>query len=262
MKLFFLGTGTSHGVPMIGCDCEVCRSKDPRNHRGRSSIHVVMGGQSIQVDAAPELRLQCVREGIREVDLFILTHEHADHLAGLDDLRRFCDSKGGKALDLYSTPAALARLSAMFPYAMCEVAANRSYLALRTHTMPQKLELPGGTIESVLLPHGRMQTLGLVFTERETGARLAYYTDCKTVPDAAVELARGSDVVVLDGLRPCEHPTHMTISEATAIAARIGAPLSYLTHLTHNVDHGPTEANLPPGVLLGYDGLRIEIPGR
>jgi phosphoribosyl 1,2-cyclic phosphate phosphodiesterase len=259
MELIFLGTGTSHGVPMIGCHCGVCRSADPRNQRGRSSVHVVMDGLHVQVDAAPEFRLQCVREDLGRIDHFILTHEHADHMAGMDDLRRFCDFKGGEAMDVFSTPAGLQRMRDVFPYAIMDKPVSRSYVAFRLHQMPERLELPQGVIESTLLPHGRVQTLGLVFTERSSGRKLAYFTDCKTVTARGVELARGADLVVLDGLRPQDHPTHMTISEAVAMAALIGAPSNYLTHLTHHVDHGPIEASLPEGVRLAYDGLRVRL---
>ncbi len=259
MDIIFLGTGTSHGVPMIGCQCGVCRSTDPRNQRTRSSVHVVMDGLHVQVDAAPEFRLQCVRENIDWIDLFILTHEHADHVGGMDDLRRFCDFLGGKALPVYTTPEAALRLHSVFPYAMGETPRSKGYAAFRVAHMLKRMELPQGTIESTRLPHGPVQTLGLVFTERSSGRRFAYYTDCKSVPHEAKVLARGADLVVLDGLRPQEHPTHMTIAEAVEAAREIGAPETLLTHFTHHVDHGPVEAELPPGVGLAYDGLRVKL---
>jgi phosphoribosyl 1,2-cyclic phosphate phosphodiesterase len=123
--------------------------------------------------------------------------------------------------------------------------------------MPARIELPQGTIESTLLPHGGVNTLGLVFTEKSSGKKFTYYTDCKRVPREAVELARGSELVVLDGLRPDPHPSHMSISEAVAVAEEIGAPMTYLTHLTHATDHAAGEAALPPHVRLAYDGLRL-----
>ncbi len=259
MDIIFLGTGTSHGVPMIGCQCGVCRSTDPRNQRTRSSVHVVMDGLHIQVDAAPEFRLQCVRESIDWIDLFILTHEHADHVSGMDDLRRFCDFHGGKALPVYTTPEAAARLAMIFPYAMGGAPRSKGYAAFQVADMPKRLELPQGIIESTRLPHGPMNTLGLVFTERSSGRRFAYYTDCKSVPNEARVLARGADLVVLDGLRPEEHPTHMTISEAIAVAHDLGGRRTLLTHFTHQVDHGPMAATMPTGVGLSYDGLRVRL---
>jgi phosphoribosyl 1,2-cyclic phosphate phosphodiesterase len=259
MEVIFLGTGTSQGVPIIACDCRVCTSADPRNHRTRASIHVVMDGLRIQVDAAPELRLQCIRERVRQADIFILTHGHADHIAGMDDLRRFCDQLGGTALTVYSTEEGMGRVLAMYPYAMAERPISKGYAAFKLVAMPEILELPQGTIQSTLLPHGGLSTLGLVFTERSSGKKVAYYTDCKRVPGAAVELARGSDAVVLDGLRPLPHPSHMSIEEAVAVAQQIGASATWITHLTHLNDHGELDASLPAGIAAAYDGLRLRL---
>ena len=259
MEVIFLGTGTSQGVPMIACDCAVCRSPDPRNRRTRTSIHVVMDGLHVQVDAAPEFRLQCLRERIEAMDLFILTHGHADHIAGMDDLRRFCDLLGGTALTVYSTTEGMGRVLAMYPYAMAERPIAKGYAAFRLLEMPAVLDLPQGTIRSTLLPHGGINTLGLVFTERSSGRRLAYYTDCKRVPREAIELARGVEALVLDGLRPTPHPSHLSIAEAVEIAREIGSPTTWLTHLTHHTDHGPAETELPVGVRFAYDGLRLNL---
>ena len=259
MEVVFLGTGTSQGVPMIACDCAVCTSADPRNRRTRSSIHVEMDGLHVQVDATPEFRLQCLREDIRQLDLFILTHGHADHITGMDDLRRFCDLAGGQALNVYTTDEGMARVLAIFPYAIAERPVAKGYVAFKLQEMPGALELPQGTIRSTLLPHGGINTLGLVFEERSSGRKFVYYNDCKRVTREALELARGADVVALDGLRPEPHPTHMNIAEACAAAAEIGAPLTYLTHLTHTIDHAACEPTLPRGVKLAYDGLRFKI---
>ena len=259
MEVIFLGTGTSQGVPMIACGCAVCRSEDPRNRRTRTSLHVVMDGLHIQVDAAPEFRLQCLRERIEAMDFFILTHGHADHIAGMDDLRRFCDLLGGNALTVYSTTEGMGRVLAMYPYAMAERPIAKGYAAFRLLEMPTTLDLPQGTIQSTLLPHGGINTLGLVFTERSSGRRFAYYTDCKRVPREALELARGVDALALDGLRPTPHPSHLSIAEAIEVARDIGAPATWLTHLTHHTDHGPAEAELPEGVRFAYDGLRLRL---
>ena len=211
MEVIFLGTGTSQGVPMIACDCAVCTSTDPRNQRTRASIHVVMDGLHVQVDASPEFRLQCLREKIQKLDVFILTHGHADHIAGMDDLRRFCDLHGGTALTVYTTEEGKARTRAMFPYAMGEKPAAKGYAAFKLIGLPPVLDLPQGTIQSTLLPHGGVNTLGLVFTERSSSKKFVYYTDCKSVPAEAIALARGADAVVLDGLRATPHPSHLSI---------------------------------------------------
>jgi phosphoribosyl 1,2-cyclic phosphate phosphodiesterase len=257
MELVFMGTGTSQGVPMIAHPVGGCDLENPKNWRTRTSIHVVMDGHHIQVDAAPEFRMQCIQCGIEAVDTFILTHHHADHILGMDDLRRFCDLKGGVALPVYSNPAGLERVGAIFPYAIMDKPKVRGYPAFDLQPMPAVLDLPGGRVESIALPHGPIEVLGLVFTEASSGKKLVYYTDCKQVDADARALAEGADVVVLDGLRPNPHPSHMTVEEATRTAVEIGAPLSYLTHMTYIVDHESTEADLPENVHLAFDGLRI-----
>ena len=258
MEIVFLGTGTSQGVPMIahpqtgGCDLE-----NPMNWRTRTSIHVEMGGHHIQVDAAPEFRMQCIQNSIESIDTFILTHPHADHILGMDDLRRFCDVKGGTALPVYSTLDGLQRIRDIYPYAILDKPLVRGYPAFKLEVMPKELEVPGGLIESVILPHGKMQVLGLVFTENETGKKCAYYTDCSEVGEEARLIAEGADVVILDGLRPNPHPSHMTVAQATQTALEMGAQMSFLTHMTYMVDHAMTEAELPATVRLAYDGLRV-----
>jgi phosphoribosyl 1,2-cyclic phosphate phosphodiesterase len=259
MELIFFGTGTSQGVPMIACDCPVCRSTDPRNRRTRASVHVVMDGLHIQVDAAQEFRLQCLRENVRQLDLFILTHGHTDHITGMDDLRRFCDLLGGEGLPVYSTAEGISRVLAIYPYAIMERPVVKGYPAFKLKELPPVLELPQGTIHSTLLPHGGINTLGLIFTERSTGQKLAYYTDCKRVPREAIALARGSNLVVLDGLRPLPHPSHMSIPDAVAVAQEIAAPRTLLTHLTHLSDHALLAAELPAGIEPAYDGLRVKL---
>jgi phosphoribosyl 1,2-cyclic phosphate phosphodiesterase len=259
MEVIILGSGTSQGVPMIGCPCAVCHSPDPRNRRTRTSVHVVMDGLHVQVDAAPELRLQCLQQGVAQVDLFILTHGHTDHIVGMDDLRRFCDMRDGGALPIYTTPEGRSRVQAIFPYAIVERARVGGYPAFRLLDLPAVLDLPQGTIHSTLLPHGGTQTLGLVFTERSSGRRFAYYTDCKALTAEAVALAQGVDALVIDGLRPLPHPSHLSIAEAIAAARALGAGRVWLTHLTHLTDHATTESELAPGTALAYDGLRISL---
>jgi phosphoribosyl 1,2-cyclic phosphate phosphodiesterase len=259
MEVTILGSGTSQGVPMIACDCPVCNSSDPRNQRTRCSIHVVMDGLHLQVDAAQEFREQCLRHGVKRIDLFILTHGHADHVAGMDDLRRFCDLRGGRALTIYSTEEGMDRVAAIYPYAIAERPIAQGYPAFTLARMPPVLELEQGVVRSTRLPHGKLDVLGLVFEERSTGSKFVYYTDCKRVPAEALALARGAQAVVLDGLRPEEHPTHLNIAQAIAVARDIGAPVTYLTHLTHAIDFGPFEPTLPSGVRLAYDGLRLKL---
>jgi phosphoribosyl 1,2-cyclic phosphate phosphodiesterase len=218
-----------------------------------------MDGLHVQVDAAPEFRLQCLKEGVAQLDLFILTHGHSDHIAGMDDLRRFCDLREGGAFTVHTTAEGRARVLAIYPYAIADRASIRGYPAFRLADMPPVMELPQGTIRSTLLPHGATQTIGLVFAEKSTGATFAYYTDCKLLTAEAIELARGSDGVILDGLRPLPHPSHMSIDEAVQAGRGLGAKRVWLTHLTHLTDHASAEAALPPGFALAYDGLRIRL---
>jgi len=259
MEIVFMGTGTSHGVPMIAHESPGLDLEDRRNWRTRTSAHVELDGFHVQIDAAPEFRLQCIHNRIARIDAFVLTHGHADHIMGMDDLRRFVDLRGGKAMPVYSTEEGLERVRATFPYAMRERPEFKGYPAFAAQRMPTELELPGGTVWATLLPHGRFEVLGLVFRERSSGKRLAYYTDCKRVPEAARELARGADVVVLDALRQAEHPTHMNIAEAIETAQAIGGRETYFTHMTWNVDHARDSAGLPEGVRFAHDGLRVRV---
>ena len=175
----------------------------------------------------------------------------------MDDLRRFCDLKGGEGMPVYSSEIGLKRIRDIYPYAIMDKPKVRGYPAFQLHEMPQLLELPGGIVESVYLPHGSIEVLGLVFTEADTGKKLAYFTDCKEVGEEARLIAEGADVVVLDGLRPDPHPSHMSIDEATQVAKEMDAPISFLTHMTFMVDHDTVEATLPENIRLAYDGLRI-----
>jgi len=259
MEVIFLGTGTSQGVPMIACDCAVCRSPDPRDRRTRTSVHIVMDGLHVQVDAAQEFRLQCLANGIVCIDEFFLTHGHADHITGMDDLRRFCDLRGDTAIPVWTSEEGCERVCGMFPYAIREKPMYKGYPAFQPRVMPEALEFPQGTVRSILLPHGKTEVLGLVFQERSSGAKFAYFTDCKCVGPEARDLARGAQVVALDGLRPEPHPTHMCIPEALEVARDIGAARTFLTHLTHAVPHAAVEATLPATVRLAYDGLRLAL---
>ena len=261
MKVIFLGTGTSQGVPMIAQPEEGCDLSNQKNWRTRCSVHIEMGGHHIQVDAGPEFRMQCIQNNILSVDTFILTHAHADHVMGMDDLRRFCDINGGKAIPIYSTKYALERVASIFPYAICNQPVSAGYPAFALKQMPGRLELPGGIVESTLLPHGSVDVLGLVFTEKDTGKQLAYYTDCKMLTENAYQLADSVDILIIDGLRPNVHPTHMNIKEAVAAAQRVNASQTYLTHMTCGVDYETVGANLPQNIFLAYDGLVLNLFG-
>lgn len=260
MDITFLGTGTSQGVPIIGHENPGLDLSDARNWRTRSTIHVVMDGHHVQVDAGPDFRLQCLRNDLTQIDTFILTHGHADHLLGMDDLRRFCDLNGGQALPVYASDEGSRRIREVFPYAVRDEPLRPGYPAFHLQPMPAKLTLPGGTVESCLLPHGFIEVLGLVFTENSTGAKFAYFNDCKCVTPEARKLARGAHGAALDGLRIKPHPSHMTIHEAIETAQQMGLPRTWLTHLTFQINHGTWERELPTGIQLAHDGLRVQLP--
>ncbi|MDG2167476.1 MAG: MBL fold metallo-hydrolase [Opitutales bacterium] len=261
MEIVFMGTGTSHGVPMIGCDCNICTSDNPKNRRTRTSIHVRMGNHAVQVDISPEFRLQCIAHEVDHIDWVVLTHAHADHVAGMDDLRRFVDFREGGGVPVYAFDEVLERIRLMYPYAVRDRPEFRGYPAFIPHSVDRHstLEFPWGTLETTVLPHGRFEVMGLVFTEASSGKKFTYYTDCKSVSEEARELARDSDLVVLDGLRHDPHPTHMSIEEAVEVANSIGAPQTYLIHMTHHVDHDEVDLQLPDRVNLSFDGLKVRL---
>lgn len=245
---------------MIGQDLDAPTFHNRKNWRSRSSVHVVMDGTHIQVDAAPELRIQCLNNNITQTDLFILTHEHADHIMGMDDLRRFNDLNNFEALPVYSNEEGLERVRAIYHYAIEDGAPKmKGYPRFSLHEMPECLELDCGTIETFHLPHGSINVLGLLFTEKSSGKRFAYFTDCKEVPEPAQKAASSADLLVLDALREKPHPTHLTIAEATALAQKIGAPQTYFIHINFDVDHDSVESSLPEGINLSHDGLRVSL---
>lgn len=257
MEIIILGSGTSEGVPGIQNDNPNLDLTNPKNWRTRSSIHVIINGCHIQVDAAQEFRLQCLWNNINQVDLFILTHGHADHILGMDDLRRFCFEK---PLDVYSSTEGLERIKNVFPYAISSIRKSKFYPAFNLNFMPKTLELPGGRIHSTPLPHGNIETLGLVFEDTVSNKKIAYFPDCKSIPLEAQLLAQNADILILDAIRETHlHPTHMIFPEALEAAARINAAQTYFTHTTNSVDYVLAQAKLPQNIFITYDGLRLKL---
>jgi phosphoribosyl 1,2-cyclic phosphate phosphodiesterase len=256
VKLTFLGTGTSFGVPVIGCGCPVCRSEDPRDKRTRVGAVVEVGHTRLLVDTPPELRLQLIATGIDHVDAVLFTHDHADHTHGIDDIRAISVRREG-ALPMYGPAETLKTLAHRFPYIFDE-----SIRALPGTHKPEgsatALE-PGvavsvgeATVVPIEVPHGRWRVFGY-----RIGA-LGYLTDAKTVPDAAIEALAGVDVLVLNALFRTPHPTHLSLGEAVAVARRIGARQTWLTHLTHDNFHAALASELPPDIQPAWDGLVVE----
>ena len=259
MRLTFLGTGTSFGVPQIGCGCTVCRSPDPRDRRTRSGAVIeTASGTRLLIDTPPELRLQLVAASVTSIDAVLFTHEHADHIHGIDDLRAFT-IKRGAALPFYAAAPTLDTLRARFPYIVDDrfetlPGTTRPEGQLRVIDAGQPFEAAGTRVRPFEVPHGRAHVLGY-----RIGA-LGYVTDAKALPPDALEALRGVEVLVLNALLRAPHPTHLSISEAVATARQVGAARTYLTHLTHDNFHASLEAELPAGIMPAHDGLVVTIP--
>jgi phosphoribosyl 1,2-cyclic phosphate phosphodiesterase len=257
MRLTFLGTGTSFGVPQIGCTCAVCRSDDPRDKRTRSGALVETAGGNILIDTPPELRLQLIAGGFSQVDAVIYTHEHADHINGIDDLRMF-SVRHRHALPIYGPAETLARLQSSFRYIFDD--SMRPYEGTSKPTLELHAVEPGRPVKVAgleILPlafqHGHLRVFGYRMGD------LAYITDVKAIAEPEREHLRGLDVLVLNALWWRSHPTHLSIGEAVATAQALGPRRTYLTHLTHETGHAELAAQLPSGVMPAYDGLSVEI---
>lgn len=296
MKLTFLGTGTSHGVPVIACDCAVCKSKDPHNKRTRSSVYIqTKDDKFILIDIGPDFHEQAIRENVRALDALLLTHSHADHLFGIDDLRSFSSIMSQKPenpknekynkppIPIYTNHTAAEYLKHSFGYLFSERAEGGGHAKIDLHEVQagNSFKIENTEITPVPLVHGSLEATGWLLTEyTKQGPRsIAYLTDCSYISDEAIHLihkaagiSQGGSLahLVIDGLRIKEHPTHFSFLQALGAAEKIGGEHIWLTHLTHNSSHDDTTSYLAehraefPGlekalsVLPAYDGLTLE----
>jgi len=258
MKILFLGTGTSTGIPVIGCDCKVCKSTDPRNNRLRTSVYISSNEAGILVDASPDLRQQALRYGLRRIDAVVFTHAHADHIFGFDDIRRF-NTIQGTIIPAYGMPETISDLRRIFNYVDTGTEKKGSYRP-RIDFVEIKGSFMIGDIKvcPVQVQHHGM-TAGYVF-ERNS-VKIGYFPDCLKMSDDTAAHLQGLDVMILDALRYRPHLTHMTVEESVGLLKRIKAKKSFLIHMCHDLDHSELEKALPEGIGVSYDGLELDVQG-
>ncbi len=252
LRVTMLGSGTSTGVPVIGCTCAVCASSHPRNRRTRTSLKLEWGGAVVLVDTSIDLREQALRCGLPRVDAVLYTHAHVDHVFGLDDLRIF-NFRQRRPIPCYGSPETLSSLRRIYTYAFEEGQEGGGKPQLDLIAIDGAFDLLGARIVPVPVWHGDMPVLGFRV------GRFAYVTDCSLIPEPSFALLDGVDTLILDALRYRPHSTHFSVDQAIAAAARIGARRTYLTHLAHDIDYAAPAVALPEGVELGFDGLVFDL---
>jgi phosphoribosyl 1,2-cyclic phosphate phosphodiesterase len=254
MRVTVLGSGTSSGVPTIGCGCATCRSTDARDRRLRTSLWIEQGNTSIIIDTSSDFREQCLRSGIERLDAVVYTHHHFDHIAGFDDLRAFNFSQR-MPMPIYLMEETLDHMTRIFSYAFTPAADSGSSRPVIDTTIIDSDPFTIG--ETTLLPlplrHGSIRVNGYRIGD------FAYCTDCNQIDDISLERLNGTRVLILDALRYTTHPTHFTVDQAVEMANRIGADKTYLTHIAHDILHADGESQLPSGIHLAYDGLQLEL---
>jgi phosphoribosyl 1,2-cyclic phosphate phosphodiesterase len=258
VEMEFLGSGTSSGIPTIGCDCWVCNSSNPRNKRLRSSVlfRVGAGDDEVRllVDATPDIRIQALRAGLTSVHGVLITHTHADHCHGLDDLRGLYWGGGRVPIPLWAYPESLAQLRRAFAYIFDADYEYKGIVRLAPQVFEhQPFEAAGVSVQPIPVIHGNMRVAGFRIGE------CAYITDTNEVPDTSIELLRGVRLLILDALRRSPHPTHMSLPRALATAEKIGVERVFFTHINHDLDHESINRELPDWARLGYDRLKVAI---
>ena len=253
MRVTILGSGTSHGVPMVGCSCRVCTSRDPKNNRTRCSLLLEFADQTILIDTSTDFRLQALRAGIKKLDAVLYTHSHADHLHGLDDTRSLSWSG---AIPLFAAPNTAAEIRERFSYVFNHNHIGGAKPKVRIVEIVEKeLRFGDSMLYPVPIKHGDLDIYGYRIGD------FAYLTDCSYIPESSYDLLAGTEVLVIGALRHTPHPTHFSVDQALEAAETIGAGQVYLTHICHELEHRELERELPAHVRPAYDGLCIEIVG-
>jgi len=253
MKIIILGSGTSLGVPVIGCACEVCTSSDPKNKRTRASICVqTASGKNILVDTATELRLQAIQNGISSVEMILFTHYHADHIHGLDDVRKF-NQASQNSIVCYGNEPTTETIRRVFFYAFDHKYSWGAIPHVTLKRMPPELRLEEIRVTPLSLQHGKWESLGFRFND------MAYLTDCSAIPPATIKRLRGLKLLIIDALRYTPHPTHFNLEGALRMIEEIGPERALLTHLSHDFDHKKLDSELPANISPSYDGLSVEL---
>lgn len=252
-QVIMLGSGTSQGVPVIGCRCPVCTSADARNRRTRASVYLKLGRHGVVIDTATEFRLQCTANRIERLDAVLFTHAHADHVHGLDDVRQF-NALQGTRIPCHGSPETMRYLAQKFDYFFTETQTGGGKPNVEFISVEGPFELFGREIVPLPVKHGELLVYGYRI------GRFAYITDASAVPPETMAKLEGLDTLILNALREEPHPTHLSIGEAVAIIERLEPRQAFLTHMTHRLDHAETESKLPPPIRVGYDGLTIEVP--
>ncbi len=255
MKAIFLGTGTSAGIPIIGCCCPVCVSNDPRNRRRRTSLYLEAAGKHIVVDTAPDFREQALSHRLPRIDAVCFTHAHADHIFGFDDIRRF-NTMQDEVIPAYADPNTLDDLLRVFNYIGTEHIVGHYRPRITFHAIEKPFTVGKIQVTPVEVQHGKATILGFRFDAE--GRSLGYVPDCSAMTDTAIEAFRGIDVMILDALRIRPHLTHLTLEDSVALLKQIEAETSYIIHLCHDLDHEETQAKLPETFFVSYDGLTLE----
>ena len=252
MKITFLGTGTSYGVPIVGCECRVCMSDNPKNSRMRSSIFVSDGEYNILIDTATELRIQCLKNNVKRLDAVLLTHAHADHVLGFDDLRHF-NRKRKTNIPVYGSEETVNNVYRMFSYAFEEISSNGSKPKVTLIPIEGNLNLSGIEVIPVDVMHGQERVTAYRFD------KFAYVTDVSQIPQDSVEKLKGLDLLIIAALRNIPHEKHFSIEQAIKMVSTLKPKQALFTHIAHEVEHEETDKTLPVGIKLAYDGLSIDV---